>query len=124
LDDAVHALWRVCTDRLARLRLVQRYSVRDGSVDLIEVALAHHRSDHRRAAPARKLRSDRADGAEHPLDQDRLARDGAVAEARSMCSDPGDPETRTDLVADLIREPHSLLGRHDSSLRGRPEWAV
>src|SRR5437763_4629817 len=118
LDDAVHALGRVRTDRLLWLRLAQRYSVRDGAVDLIEVALAHHRSDDRRAAPARKLRREGADSAEHPLNQDGLARDGAVAEDRSVRGDAGDPEAGTNLAAHLRRELDSLLGRRQSARKG------
>ena len=50
--------------------LIERESVRDGRVDQFEIALARDGSDHRRAAPARELRGDRPDRAEHTLDED------------------------------------------------------
>ena len=123
-SGVIDAVGRVRTDCLRRLRLIQRHSMRNGAADLIEVALARHRSDDRRAAPARKLGGQRADGAEHPLDQDRLARDGAVAEDRTMRGDARDPETRTRLIVDFSGELHSLLRGNNCQLRGGPEWAV
>jgi hypothetical protein len=98
--------------------------VRDRSADLIEVALACRGSDDRRAAPVAKLRGERADAAEHPLDEDRLARDGAVAKDRSVRGDPGDPEACADLVTDLVRQLHSPICRNDGQLRGGPDRAV
>src|SRR3954471_8822409 len=62
--------------------------------------------------------------AEDSLDQDRLAGHGAVAEDRAVRGDAGDPEARTDLVADLRRELDSLLVRHDGQLRGGSERTV
>src|SRR4051812_36412630 len=109
----MYAVGRVRTDRLGHMLLVQPDGMRDRSTDLIEVALARHGSDDGRAAPVAKLRGERANAAEHPLDEDRLAVDRAVAEDSSVRGDAGDPEARADLLADLVRELHSLVFRHD-----------
>src|SRR4051812_10763742 len=41
-----------------------------------------------------------------------------------MGRDPGDAQTGTELIADLIRERDGLTGRHDRELRGSAESPV
>ena len=71
-----------------------------------------------------KLRGERADAAEHTLDKHHLPCDRAVTEHRAMRSDSGDPETRAEFVADLIRQLHGLLRGHDRHLRGGAERTI
>jgi hypothetical protein len=62
--------------------LIERDRVSSGWIDPIDIALARHRSNHCRAAPARKLRSHGADAAQDALNQDRLACDRPVGKHR------------------------------------------
>ena len=112
---------RIAVDRVG---LIERDGVRDGWVDVVEIALARDGSDHCRAAPARELRGKRPDRTEHAVDEDGLAGDGAVSEDRAVGGDAGDPEAGAELVADLVRELDRLLGGHYGELRRRAERTV
>src|SRR4051794_1231885 len=91
---------------------------------MVEIAVARDGSDHGGAAPERELRGERADRAEHALDEDRGAFDGAVGEDGAVCGYSRHPKACTDLVADLVGELDRLLGGNDAELSRRAEGAV
>jgi hypothetical protein len=124
LDDPVHALRSVGTDRVDRVGLIERDGVRDGWVDQFEIALARDGSDHRRAAPAGELCDERPDRTEHTLYKDGLSGDGAVSEDGAVGGDAGDPEAGAEFVGHLVSELDGLFGGHDRELRRRAERTV